>query len=83
MFLAMMSGWINPLIVAYLACDFWPKIAVARPYIAVATLACVGATWVYLFNTAVMIGNVMWIASVFILLAPEINRWRFNMQRAT
>lgn len=73
-FLAAMSGWINPLILAFLLFTFWPKFVRLRRSLAVAILVCMAATWVFFSMQHIrpLIGHVLWIAGALIMLLPEV-----------
>ena len=73
-FLAVLSGWINPLIVIYLAFNFFSRFARVRRYLAAAVLVCMVATWAFFFvaNLVPLIAHFMWIAGALMILAGEV-----------
>ncbi len=72
--LAVMSGWINPLILVYFVLSFTARFALLRRVLAVATLVCMVATWVFFFIASLvpMIGHVLWIVGALIILSSEV-----------
>lgn len=73
-FLAVMSGWINPLIVIYLPLGFFPRFKRVRRTLAAAVLVCMAATWAFfaLAHLVPLIGHFMWIAGALMILAGEV-----------
>jgi hypothetical protein len=73
-FLAVMSGWINPMILAYLGFAFTRDFGSARRILAVAILGCMVATWIFFAveHLIPMIGHFMWIAGALIILSAEV-----------
>ncbi|MGA3263099.1 MAG: hypothetical protein ABSC47_03530 [Terracidiphilus sp.] len=73
-FLAVMSGWINPLILIYLPFSFFPKFKRVRRSLAAAVLVCMAATWVFFIVARIvpLIGHFMWIAGALMILAGEV-----------
>lgn len=73
-FLAILSGWINPLILIYLILLIRNNYVWPRRIITMAVLAFMVATWIY-FAVASMIpliGHVLWIAGALMILAGEV-----------
>lgn len=72
-FLAVLSGWINPLILLYLVLLFFPSFLWPRRIVAGAILAFIAGTWVFftLAQLVPMIGHVLWIAGILLILAGE------------
>ena len=72
-FLALMSGWINPLILFYLYCVAARRSCILRRMVALLILVCMAATWVFfaIEGIAPLIGHIAWIAGALIVLAPE------------
>jgi hypothetical protein len=75
-FLAVMSGLINPLILAYFFCGLRKKSMAARPYITVAIMACIAATWIFVRSSTLHLGIVMWNPGTLLMLAPDIAAWK-------
>ena len=73
-FLAVMSGWINPMILLYLGFSFASKFARARRILAVAVLVCMLTTWIFFAveHLVPMIGHFMWIAGALTILIGEV-----------
>jgi hypothetical protein len=73
-FLVAMSGWINPMVLAYLAFTLARRFTRARRILAIAILICMVATWVYFATEHLvpMIGHWMWIAGALMMLAAEL-----------
>ena len=72
-FLAVLSGWINPLVLLYLVFLIWPKLVWPRRIAVGAVLAFMVATWIYfvLVPLVPLIGHVLWIVGVLMILAGE------------
>jgi hypothetical protein len=72
-FLAIMSGWINPMIMLYLGFTFARKFARVRRILAIAILVCMLATWIYFAveRLVPMIGHFLWIAGALLILCAE------------
>ena len=72
-FLALMSGWINPLILFYLYCVVARRSCVLRRSLAFSILVCMAATWIFFAIEQItpLIGHVAWIAGALFVLAPE------------
>jgi hypothetical protein len=72
-FLAILSGWINPLILLYLLFLIWPKLVWPRRIAAAAVLAFLVATWIYfvLEPLVPLVGHVLWIVGILMILAGE------------
>jgi hypothetical protein len=73
-FLAVMSGWINALILVYLPFSFFPRFKKVRRSLAVAILVCMAATWTFFVIASLvpLIGHFMWIAGALMILAGEV-----------
>jgi hypothetical protein len=73
-FLAVLSGWINQLIVLYLVSLVWPKLVWPRRIISAAVVAFMIATWVYfaLVPMVPLIGHVLWIVGALMILSGEV-----------
>jgi hypothetical protein len=73
-FLAVMSGWINPLILVYLPFSFITRFTKVRRSLAVAVLVCMAATWTFFIVAHIvpLIGHFMWIAGALMILASEV-----------
>jgi len=75
-FLAVLSGWINPLILIYIPFSFFPQFKRVRRSLAAAVLVCMAATWTFFFIAHIvpLIGHFMWIAGALMILAAEVAR---------
>lgn len=73
-FLAILSGWINPLMLIYVASLFSRKLRALRRIIAVIVVLFIVATWVYfhLAPLTPLVGHVLWIAGILMILAGEL-----------
>jgi hypothetical protein len=73
-FLAVMSGWINPLILIYIPFSFFPRFKIVRRSLAAAVLVCMAATWVFFIVAHIvpLIGHFMWITGALMILAGEV-----------
>jgi hypothetical protein len=74
--LAVLSGWINPLIVLYLIFLLFPKFVWPRRIVAGVILAFIAGTWVFfdLFPLVPLVGHFLWIAGILLILAGEAVR---------
>jgi hypothetical protein len=72
--LAVLSGWINPLILLYLVLLIWPKLVWPRRIVAAAVVAFMFATWIYFAIAPLvpLIGHVLWIVGALMILAGEV-----------
>ena len=70
-FLAILSGWINPLILFYLVFLIRPRLVWTRRIMGGAIVAFMAATWIYfaLVPMVPLIGHVLWIAGILMMLA--------------
>jgi hypothetical protein len=75
-FLAILSGWINPLILIYLVLLIGRRLVWPRRIVAGAVVAFMFATWIYfaLVPLVPLIGHVMWIVGALMILAGEVVR---------
>jgi hypothetical protein len=73
-FLAVLSGWINPLIVLYLVLLLIPILRLPRRIVASLIMAFIAGTWVFfvLYPLVPLIGHVLWIAGILMILAGEV-----------
>ena len=73
-FLAVMSGWINPMILLYMGSSFAAKFARVRRILAIAIPICMLGTWIFFAveHLVPMIGHFMWIAGALMILAAEV-----------
>lgn len=71
--LAILSGWINPLMLLYVAGLFSARLRWLRRVIAVLIVIFIVCTWVYfyLFPLVPLIGHAMWIVGILLILAGE------------
>jgi len=72
-FLAILSGWINPLMLLYVAFLFSRGLGAARRVIAVIILLFMIATWIYfrLVPLVPLIGHVLWIVGILMIVAGD------------
>ena len=75
-FLAVLSGWINPLLLLYLFLLLFPKLFWPRRILAGAIVAFIAGTWVLfaIIPLVPLIGHVLWIAGILLILAGEAVR---------
>ena len=75
-FLAILSGWINPLILVYLILLLRQRLVWPRRIVASAVVAFMFDTWVYfaVANMVPLIGHELWIVGALMILAGEIVR---------
>jgi hypothetical protein len=75
-FLAVLSGWINPLVVVYLVFLLFPILRWPRHIVAGLITAFIAGTWIffYLYPLVPLIGHVLWIAGILMILAGEVIR---------
>jgi hypothetical protein len=73
-FLAILSGWINPLLLLYLIFLLIPKFRWPRRIVAGIILLFIVATWVFfhLYPMVPLIGHVLWILGILLILAGEL-----------
>ena len=73
-FLAILSGWINPLILFYLVFLIRPRLVWTRRIMGGAIVVFMVATWTYfaLVPLIPLIGHVLWIAGILMMLAGEV-----------
>lgn len=72
-FLAILSGWINPLMLVYVASLFSHKLRVLRRIIAVAVAIFILGTWVYFYLVPLvpLLGHILWVLGIVQILAGE------------
>ncbi len=72
-FFAVMSGWINPMILAYLGFSYAANFSRVRRILAVAIPVCMLATWIFfeVEHLVPMIGHFLWIAGALMILIGE------------
>ena len=72
-FLAVFSGWINPLILLYLVLLIIPALVWPRRLVASLILCFIAATWIlfYLIHLVPLVGHFLWIAGILMILAGE------------
>ena len=75
-FLAVLSGWINPLLLLYLVLLLFPKLFWPRRIVAGLIVAFIAGTWVLfaIIPLVPLIGHVLWIAGILLILAGEVMR---------
>jgi hypothetical protein len=81
-FLAILSGWINPLMLLYVAFLFSRRLRMPRMAIAAVIALLMVGTWVYfaLAGLIPMIGHFMWIAGILLILSGEWVRTNSNQK---
>jgi hypothetical protein len=80
-FLAVLSGWINPLLLLYILLLLFPRLRWPRRILAVMILAFMAGTWVFfhLHSLVPLEGHFLWIAGILLILAGEaVGRERAN-----
>jgi hypothetical protein len=72
-FLAILSGWINPLILLYLVFLIFPSFRWPRRIVAGAIVAFIAGTWIFfdVFPLVPLVGHVLWVAGILLILAGE------------
>jgi hypothetical protein len=72
--LAILSGWINPLMLLYVASLFSRKLKAFRRIVAVLILLFIVCTWIYFYLAPMMplIGHALWVAGILLILAGEL-----------
>jgi hypothetical protein len=75
-FLAILSGWINPLIALYLIFLLFPKFRWPRRVAAGLIVLFILGTWVffYVYPLVPLVGHFLWIAGILLILAGELRR---------
>jgi hypothetical protein len=75
-FLAILSGWINPLLVLYLIFLAFPNFKWPRRIVAGLIVLFIVGTWVffYIYPLVPLVGHFLWIAGVLLILAGELRR---------
>ncbi|HUH62984.1 MAG TPA: hypothetical protein VLZ50_08305 [Terracidiphilus sp.] len=73
-FLAILSGWINPLMLLFVASLFSRRLRLIRRMIAALVALFILGTWVYFYLVPLvpLIGHVLWIAGILLILASEV-----------
>jgi hypothetical protein len=71
---AVLSGWINPLVLLYLVACSLKRLNRTRPFIASAIVVCCIAMWVQLAtgHVALLVGHYFWIAGIALLLCTPL-----------
>jgi hypothetical protein len=71
--LAILSGWINPLLLLYLVFLLFQKFLWPRRVVAGVIVAFIAGTWVFfdLAHLVPVIGHFLWIAGILLILAGE------------
>jgi hypothetical protein len=71
--LAILSGWINPLILLYLFLLLFPKLFWLRRIVAGSIALFIAGTWVFfaLVPLVPLIGHILWIAGILLILVGE------------
>lgn len=84
-FMAILSGWINPLLVLYLIFLMFPIFRWPRRIAAAMILVFMVVTWVFfaLYPLVPLVGHFLWIAGILLILVGEIfDRKRLNQAAA-
>jgi hypothetical protein len=73
-FLAVFSGWINPLLVLYLIFLLFPIFRWPRRIVAVIIMAFMIGTWVFfnLYPLVPLVGHFLWIGGILLILGGEV-----------
>jgi hypothetical protein len=73
-FLAILSGWINPLMLLYVAFVFSSKLRRARRFIGVVIVLFIVCTWIYffLFPLVPLVGHFLWVAGILLILSSDV-----------
>jgi len=73
-FLAVFSGWINPLLVLYLIFLLFPIFRWPRRIVAVIIVAVIIGTWVFFakYPLVPLVGHFLWIGGILLILAGEV-----------
>jgi hypothetical protein len=73
-FLAILSGWINPLILLYLILLLLPKFCLPRRIVAGVIVLFITGTWIFfsLYPLVPLIGHFLWITGILLILAGEV-----------
>ncbi|MGA3371594.1 MAG: hypothetical protein ABSC48_07520 [Terracidiphilus sp.] len=77
-FLAILSGWINPLILLYLVFLLFPSFRWPRRIVSGTIVAFLFGTWVLfaLYPLVPMVGHFLWVAGILLILAGEATAWQ-------
>jgi hypothetical protein len=72
--LAILSGWINPLMLLYVACLFSRRLRALRLLLSSLIFLFMAGTWVYFYLAQIvpLIGHFLWITGILMILAAEI-----------
>ncbi|MGD0831378.1 MAG: hypothetical protein ABR907_10570 [Terracidiphilus sp.] len=72
-FLAVLSGWINPLLVVYLIFLIFPSFVWPRRIAAGAMLAFLAGTWIFfdLYPLVPLLGHWLWAGGIVLIVAGE------------
>jgi hypothetical protein len=72
--LAILSGWINPLMLLYVAFQFSSRLRKTRRVIAGLVAIFILCTWVYFYLAPLvpLVGHYLWIAGILMILAGEL-----------
>ena len=75
-FLAILSGWINPLMLLHVASLFSRKLRIFRRIVSILIVLFIPGTWVffYLEPLTPLIGHFLWIVGILMILAGETVR---------
>ena len=73
-FLAILSGWINPLLVLYLIFLLFPIFLWPRRVVAVIISAFMIGTWVFFYQYPLvpLVGHFLWIGGILLILGGEV-----------
>ena len=69
-----LSGWVNPLVLLYLASCFWRKLERLRAVLGGLIVVCLVATWLYLAKEhhRLLLGHYLWVAGILLMLAAPL-----------
>jgi uncharacterized membrane protein YraQ (UPF0718 family) len=72
--LAILSGWINPLMLLYVAFVFSRKLRRARRVIATLITVFLVGTWIYFYLVPYvpLIGHFLWVAGIAMIMAGDL-----------
>lgn len=71
--LAILSGWINPLLLLYLIFLLIPRFRWPRRIVALAIVIFIAGTWVFFVHAHLvpLVGHLLWIVGILLILAGE------------
>ena len=68
------SGWLNPLLLAYLAFLIWPRFVKTRRILAAGVVLCLVSTWAFFAESHMvpLAGHYLWAAGALLIVAGEV-----------